>query len=99
MARSKGPRRAIRLRSICTCRRYRLPPLLLSVGRDACVQTHAVDPCARVAASLELLKSFPKVDEHLFEKVSHLILVLGEHIANRVDGALLLLDELGKLLL
>ena len=76
--------------------RHGLVSSLLSVERDADVQADAVDPGAHIAAFLKRGQALPQVDEHLLEQVGHLVLVVGEHVADGVYRAAVLPDHLFK---
>ena len=76
--------------------RLGLADLLLAVDGDTGVQGHLVDPCLQVALAAEGLKPLPQFDKSLLEEVIDLLLVLREHVAHCVDGALVLTDDARK---
>ena len=71
--------------------------LFLAVHGDTGVQGHLVNPRLQVALALKGSKTLPQLDERLLEEVIDLVLVLGEHVANGVDGALVLADDARKI--
>ena len=71
---------------------------LLAFRRDAGVQTDTVYPCAVATLPAKLLKTIPKVDEDVLEKVGNLLLVFREHIADGVDSSFMLPYNLRKIL-
>jgi len=72
--------------------RQRLAALFFAVDRDTGVQAHSVNPCTQVALALKGVVPLPQLDEHLLEEVVYFLLVVREHVAHGVDGALLFPD-------
>ena len=58
-----------------------------------------VNPCPYAAALLEAVESFPQSDEDFLEEVVDLGGVFREHVANRVNRALVLSHQILKLFL
>ena len=57
------------------------------------IHSHAVNPCAQFALMAERFKTFPKVYKRLLKEVAHLVFIVREHVAHRVNGALMLPDH------
>lgn len=72
------------------------PSPLLALCGETGVQRHTPHPGVRLRLSAKPVKAQPKIDERILEKVLHLVMVLGEHIAHRVYRALMLADYLFK---
>lgn len=77
---------------------YLSSAFLLAFRRDAGVQADTVYPCVVTTLPAKLLKTIPKVDEDVLEKVGNLLLIFREHIADGVDGSLMLPYNLRKIL-
>ena len=66
---------------------------LFSVGIKAGIQRNTVDPRLGAAVPLERGKTFPEFDQNILEQVIDLIIVLRKHVADRVDGCFVFMDE------
>ena len=69
---------------------------LLALGGEAGVEANAPNPSFHVALPLERVEAPPKVDERLLEQVVHLVLVLREEVAHRVNGVFVPFHEVRK---
>ena len=63
------------------------------VHRDTGVHCHAIHPCLNLTLITKFLKALPQMNQCLLKEIIYLILVFGEHIADTVYRALLLLDQ------
>jgi hypothetical protein len=70
--------------------------LFTSLSTDAGIERNLIYPSSKFALSAKLLKAFPQIDKYLLKKISHLISIFGKHIANRVDGAAMLIHKICK---
>ena len=59
---------------------------LLALDGEAGVEADTPNPCLHVALPLERVEASPQVDERLLEQVVHLVLILREEVAHRVNG-------------
>ena len=59
---------------------------LLALGGEAGVEADTPNPGLHVALPLERVEASPQVDERLLEQVVHLVLILREEVAHRVNG-------------
>ena len=66
---------------------------LFSVHRDTCVHRHAIHPRLNLTLVAKFLKALPQMNQCLLKEIINLILVFGEHIADTIYRALLLLDQ------
>ena len=72
-------------------------PLLLAVVGDAGVEGDTPYPGVHLRLAPETVEAFPEVDEDFLEQVVDLVGVLGEHVADRIDGAFVLSDHSFKI--
>ena len=63
---------------------------------DAGVKADSPYPGTDELISLIFLESFPEVDKYLLKQIIHLICILGENIADRVDPPFVLTNDLRK---
>ena len=71
---------------------------LFLVSVETAVERDTVNPGPDIGFRAERIVSLPEPDQYLLEEVVNLIRVLREHVAHRVDGALMLPDQLGECL-
>ena len=76
---------------------FAAPPSFL-VGVEAAVERNPVNPRPDIGLRAERIVTLPEPDQYLLEEVVDLVRVLREHVAHRVDGALVLPDQLGEYL-
>ena len=76
---------------------FAAPPSFL-VGVEAAVERNPVNPGPDIGLRAERIVALPEPDQNLLEEVVDLVRVLREHVAHRVDGALVLPDQLGEYL-
>jgi len=68
-------------------------PLLLLVEIQTVVEADAVNPRLDITFPLEGIKSLPESDQDLLKQVIHLVFILGEHIADRIDCPLIFFND------
>ena len=73
-------------------------PAPFLVGIEAAVERNPVNPGPDIGLRAERIVALPEPDQNLLEEVINLIRVLREHVAHRVDSALMLPDHLGEYL-
>ena len=95
----QGPVVRILKRVDVHAQRYALPSLpAFFVGIETAVQRDTVNPGPDVGFRAEGVVPLPEPDQNLLEEVVNLIRVLREHVAHRIDGALVFPDQLGEYL-
>lgn len=73
-------------------------PLLAVTEIDAVVQADPVYPGLCAAFPLKVLKAFPQPDQNVLVQVVNFVFVVRKHVADGIDGAFMLSDDVYELL-